>query len=653
MLLVGVLIVFPLIAAALVVASPDAERRDRRVRVSSYALGALTIVLALLYAHAGPQFFSLPDSLALLLDRLIAAGGVLLSLGLLYLCRRIRPRESYIPALILIQTGLILAAELSPAAPAVAHPLYLDSFSILLALIVGVVGGLTCIHAIHYMQDYHAQKHNREDETHAEGCSDRRTAFFFVLFVFLAAMLGICFSNNLMWLFFFWEATTFCSFWLIAYACNEEAIRNAYRALGLNLVGGVCFAAAMLWLARGPGLHTWELDALIAGGSAAALIPAALIAVAGLAKSAQMPFSSWLLGAMVAPTPVSALLHSSTMVKAGVFILVKLAPVFHATVPGLLLSLIGGATFVATSLAAVSQRNAKRVLAYSTVANLGLIVMCAGLGTTETLWAAILLILFHAVAKALLFLGVGTTEHLIGSRDIEDMEGLAYRRPAIAAALAIGMLGMYLAPFGLLLAKYSSLKAFLSVDVLPGGGVVLATLLAFGSAPILFFWTKWLGKLVALPTRDFAAELSLPRDEGTALLALAVITYVACALFPMADWAFVHPYTSALVSSGLIPAGDDRIPWETVAMMTLMLGGLFLLPLTFWLWPPPRTLASGYLSGANLEGSASYRGAAGAAREVSIRGYYLAGFFDEGRLTLAGTATAAALLAALFAGVWL
>ena len=145
-------------------------------------------------------------------------------------------------------------------------------------------------------------------------------------------------------------------------------------------------------------------------------MPATLIGFAGLTKAAQLPFSSWLLGAMVAPTPVSALLHSShdgqgrrLRASSGS------RPCSQNTLPGLALGLVGGVTFLVASAVAVTQTNAKRVLAYSTVANLGLVVACGGIGTYEAVWAAILLIIFHAVAKSLLFLGVGTIEHQVHS----------------------------------------------------------------------------------------------------------------------------------------------------------------------------------------------------------------------------------------------
>jgi ech hydrogenase subunit A len=641
MLLIAFLIGFPVLAALAVAVAPTPDLRDQIVRWSAAALAAGAALLAAVYFRTEPQFFALGEGWRHLLDQAFLIGGLVVAVVLLVSCRRIKGWEWVIPVMIVAQTGMMLLAELAPEHPQVARPFYIDNFSILMVLIIGLVGGLITLYAIRYMRDYHA---------HAKDVADRQPAFFAVVLLFFTAMFGVVLTNHITGLFFFWEVTTFCSYWLISYSGTNEAIRNGYRALALNLIGGICFAAAILWMTFSPNLGTWELDVLIASGGAVALVPAALIAVAGLTKAAQMPFHSWLLGAMVAPTPVSALLHSSTMVKAGVFVLVKLAPVYHGTIPGLLLALVGGVTFLATSLIAINQRNAKLVLAYSTIANLGLIVMCAGVGTTATLWAALLLILFHAVAKALLFLSVGSTEHLIGSRDIEDMEGLVYRRPILAMTLMVGMLGMFLAPFGMLISKYTCFQAFLTVDVFPGGGVLLLAILAFGSGPTLFFWTKWMGKLVAMPRRTPPAMPALPREEAFVLIVLAVATYVSCALFPLVDWAFVHPFTDNLAQAGLIPVGDDTIPWETVAMMTLMLAGLFLLPLVFWLRPPQFAPISGYLAGANVDGSASYRGAMGGEREVAARGYYLTTLIDEQRLTRQGMLAAGALTIVMLAG---
>ena len=131
-------------------------------------------------------------------------------------------------------------------------------------------------------------------------------------------MFGVVFANNLVWLFFFWEVTTACSFLLIGYTRDPEATRNAFRALELNLIGGIGFVIALCILVYSVG--TVEMDKLFAISKFAALAPVALMSIAGLTKAAQLPVCDWLLGAMVAPTPVSALLHSSTMVKAGVYL---------------------------------------------------------------------------------------------------------------------------------------------------------------------------------------------------------------------------------------------------------------------------------------------------------------------------------------------
>ena len=642
------LLVFPVVAAICsAILRPDGLR-SMWIRVAAFVLAGASVALAAAYFRMDrPKYFTIDEGLLHHLDQGFMAAGVLLSAILLLLCRRIQAKEWFIPVLILAQTGVILAVELKKEKPEVGHPFYVDSFSILMALIIGIVGGLICLHAVRYMRDYHRHDHE---------VPDRRGAFFLVLFIFLSAMFGIVFTNHLLWLFFFWEVTTFCSFWLISYSKTPEAIRNGFRALGINALGGLFFAGAIAWMTFNPNpiMRTLELDKLIEG-KALFLVPGILIAVAGLTKSAQMPFSSWLLGAMVAPTPVSAMLHSSTMVKAGVFILVKLAPIYHGTVAGFLLAVVGATTFVVTSLVAVNQSNAKRLLAYSTIANLGLIVMCAGVETSVTLWAALLLILFHAIAKALLFLGTGTTEHMIGSRNIEDMGGLVYRRPMLAILLMLGILGMFLAPFGMLISKYTCFTAFLTMKgAFSMGGVLLTCTLAFGSAPTLFFWSKWLGKLVARPAEPKRLPQKIPMDEMIALVGLGIMSYLACALFPIVDWAFIHPYIQSLVYGGLVRQMVESTPVETVVVMLVMLFVLFLSPLTYWIRPPRYVAVSTYLAGANVDsGSASYQGAMGEERVVTTPNYYLTMFINEGKLTLAAVIISLIVIASMLTASFL
>lgn len=623
------LILFPLLPAGLIALIPHLTTRKVIARLSAAILGGASVWLCWRSLAQGPAYFHIESRAA---DAVMFGLEMLIAAYLLYRCRELPRRRLWIPALVVLQAAGMALLEFGGRLPHAHRPLYADHFSVIMAVIIGVIGGLTAVYSIGYMTEYHS---------HHPEIPVRRRRFFFTVFVFLSAMFGIVFSNSLAWLFFFWEVTTVCSFVLIGYARTDEAKFSSFHALGLNLVGGLGFLMAMGYEAYFAGDPTLDADRLIASGPALAMVPAAGIAFAGLAKAAQLPFSRWLLSAMVAPTPVSALLHSSTMVKAGVFALVKFAPVFRGTTEGLLLALVGGLTFLVTSLVAVSQNNAKRVLGCSTVANLGLVAMCAGVGTPETLWAALLLIIFHAVAKALLFLGVGPIEHRIGSRNIELMEGLIATRPALGAIMIVGICGMFLAPFGMLISKYAALKALMDSHVL------LAGLLAFGSGPTLFFWAKWMGKIVSIPHRhqDVVGPISI--DKWIALGTLTLGTLGACVFFPwVARW-FVEPHVREVygTTSGLGPGGT--------AVMVGMLMGLFALPLLYAALPRPSARSEGYLAGVGTGGGGAFRGAMGQIHPVDMRNYYLSSFFDEHALMRWGIRASAALAVAMVVIAWI
>ena len=199
----------------------------------------------------------------------------------------VRARRPLIVALMLAQAGLIAWLEWAYGSGLHAAQNFLvDKFSVIMALINGVVGGGICLYALGYMREYHEVAHRE--------VADRRPFFFALLFIFMGAMFGVIFANNLLWLFLFWEITTLCSFLLIGYTQTEEARQNSLRALVMNLAGGLAFALAIVWFQRQSG--SIELQALIASKHSLVLLPAALLCFAGITKSAQLPFSSWLLG---------------------------------------------------------------------------------------------------------------------------------------------------------------------------------------------------------------------------------------------------------------------------------------------------------------------------------------------------------------------
>jgi len=624
------LILFPLIPAILLYYLRNEKIRGIVVMVGA-GLSALGSLLLLAVATGQSQsFFTIPVSgiatLMLILEILIAIYLVIVSL---------KARQYLVIGFVLLQLILIGAAEWAGLQGHAATPdLIIDQFSAIMAVIIGVIGGLICIYALGYMREY---------QEHHPDLFDQRPRFFAVLFLFLSAMFGVVFSNNLLWMYFFWEVTTLCSFLLIRYPETDEAIGNAFRALLYNLIGGACFPLAILFIIMTGGTENLGLGGLIAAGPAVALVPACLIAIAGCAKSAQLPFSSWLVGAMVAPTPVSALLHSSTMVKAGVYVIARFAPVFEGQILGMVIALIGGVTFLVTSCIAISQSNAKKVLAYSTIANLGLIVACAGVGTPEALWAAIFLIIFHAISKSLLFLSVGTVEHRIGSRDIEDMTGLVGSMPRVGLMMLIGIAGMFLAPFGMLISKWASIHAF--SQAIPPFGMILIVILAYGSAVTVFFWAKWMGKLLAIRRWEESIEMKISKAEWTALILLTALTIIACfGIAPISTF-LLEPF---LV--GLYGPVSTLISQSNIMIMVLMLGLIVVLPLLLMKIFVPKRHLKRYMGGVTVQ-NGLMEGSLGMKREISLGNLYFEDLFPEAGLSRYGSAITILLIACLVIGI--
>ena len=323
------------------------------------------------------------------------------------------------------------------------------------------------------------------------------------------------------------------------------------------------------------------------------------------------------------------------MVKAGVYVIVRFAPVYDASMVGYIISLVGGVTFLIASGIAISQSNAKKVLAYSTIANLGLVVACAGIGTYAAVWAAILLIVFHAIAKSLLFLSVGTVEHKIGSRDIEDMTGLLGRLPKIAVMMMIGIAGMFLAPFGMLISKWAALLAFLDAQY----GFILVLLLAFGSAVTVFFWTKWLGKLVEVAWKPEPVEAKISIHEYSALVPLTVLMVAVCIGFPLLSSYLVVPYVFSIYGMAATLGQANTI------IMVMMVFMVLVMPLSLFYFRKERKIMPHYVGGRPATADMHFKGSIGMQRPVALGNYYLTDYFGEERLSHIGNALCIAFIA--------
>ncbi|MBO5097608.1 MAG: NADH-quinone oxidoreductase subunit L [Agathobacter sp.] len=613
MWMIPFLICFPLVVAALMFAIRNEKIRGIVAYIGAGTIMAVTGIFAVQwFAQGAPtkEFYYHTHTI----DMIMLGGVWLLMFVITYLS--FKYKKHIISLLSIVPTLLITYMELfGPEMAEIAH-IRVDRLSMLMCIIIGVIGSLIVIYSVGYMHGYHRLHTEYEDRSHY---------FFMLLFIFLGAMFGFVLSESLLWIDLFWEMTSVCSFLLIGYTRTKEAINNSFRALWMNLLGGVGVVVAIMYTGYTTGsLSFHNLIELGTKGNAAAVIPVALLAVAALTKAAQMPFSTWLMGAMVAPTPSSALLHSATMVKAGIYVLFRLAPAMSGTQTGMLISFIGGFTFFAASIMAIAQTDAKKVLALSTVSNLGLMVACAGVGTAETLWAGIFLMMFHAISKALLFQNVGATENALHSRDIESMHGLIFRLPKLGAFMFIGIAGMFLAPFGMLISKWSALKA--SVDM---GNILLVLFIVYGSATTMFYWTKWMSKIISYTDTEIKVTDITKKDESLSLTVHAVLMIALCLLFPLLSTVYVEPLLTEVfgVSTAVLP---QAVLFLLIAIVCF----IFIAPLMAFRYAHTtkvRQLKS-YMNGINVGNNKEFIDSMGEKKHLFMSNWYFAHSIGQRKL---------------------
>lgn len=321
----------------------------------------------------------------------------------------------------------------------------LDGLAFLFCLLILGIGLLIILYARYYLSD-----------------EDNMAQFYSYLMLFMLAMLGIVLSNNLIQLWLFWELTSLSSFLLIGFWSHKtEARKGARMALTVTGAGGLCLLAALLLIGQVTG--SYELDVVLQSGQllldseyySTILV---LFLLGAFTKSAQFPFHFWLPHAMAAPTPVSAYLHSATMVKAGVFLLARFYPALSGTEQWfIIVSVTGMLTMLVGAYLALFKHDLKGLLAYSTISHLGLITLLFGLGTQLAAIAAVFHIINHATFKASLFMAAGIIDHESGSRDMRKLNGLWKYMPYTATLAMVAAASMAGVPL---------LNGFLSKEML-------------------------------------------------------------------------------------------------------------------------------------------------------------------------------------------
>lgn len=417
-----------------------------------------------------------------------------------------------------------------------------DGLSLFFALLVTVFGLLIFLYAHRYMED-----------------SPQINRFAGYLLLFSGSMLGLVLSANLISLFVFWELTSLSSFLLIGFKHkDEDSRRSARQALLITAGGGLALMAGfiLLEIATGSGYNLTEIlsqPEVVAdsGLQSAAII---LIGLGALTKSAQFPFHFWLPNAMAAPTPVSAYLHSATMVKAGVYLIFRLNPLFQeAALWHHLTGTAGALTMTWGALKAFQEDDLKRILAYTTVSALGILFMMIGLGGEAAVNAAMVYVLAHALYKCALFMTAGNIDHQTGTRRISQLSDLSRKMPLTATTVALALASM---------AGVLPLLGFVGKELLydalyhaadPFAIVYLALLFLAGalftavSVDILYNAFFKTGKLRDQPIREGQLLLTLP---PLLLAVVSLLTGIApgWTLAPLLKWsaASIHGFAPTM-----------------------------------------------------------------------------------------------------------
>lgn len=305
-----------------------------------------------------------------------------------------------------------------------------DGLSLLFSLLILGIGCLVIFYARYYLSE-----------------KDSLPKLYAYLLLFMTAMLGIVMSNNMLQLWFFWELTSISSFLLISYWSDKaEARKGALMALIITGAGGLALLAGLLILGNIVG--SYQIDQVLASGELIKQsqwyeVSLVLILLGAFTKSAQFPFHFWLPHAMAAPTPVSAYLHSATMVKAGIFLMARFYPVLAGTdIWFIIVSLTGLATLLLGAYVALFKHDLKGLLAYSTISHLGLITLLLGLDTELATVAAIFHIINHATFKASLFMATGIIDHETGTRDMRKLNGMWKYMPFTATLAMVSAAAM-------------------------------------------------------------------------------------------------------------------------------------------------------------------------------------------------------------------
>ncbi len=396
-----------------------------------------------------------------------------------------------------------------------------DGLGIFLSIVATVIGSLSVIFSIDYMRG-----------------EEQLGRYYALVLLFIGAMSGLVLSGSLLLMFLFWEITALCSYALISFHNDDpKAVAGGIKALIITQLGGVGLLAGAL--VAYTTLGSYQISTFLAEADTLPPVVLSLTAfgflVAAAAKSAQVPFQTWLPDAMEAPTPISALIHAATMVNAGVYLLARFYPAFEA-VPGWKTAVmtVGLLSSLLAAIMALVADDLKRVLAYSTISQLGYMIYAIGTGS---IFAGQFHLLSHSVFKALLFLGAGTVIHAVGTRDMHAMGGLRRQMPLVCTVFIIGALALVGLPIT---------NGFFSKELVLENGLAHGPLWAYigmlVGAGLTALYTMRMVSMV------FFGESHVFQDVHDAPPAMR-ISLIILAVGTLTTWLLVGPFSRMLAGS--------------------------------------------------------------------------------------------------------
>jgi ech hydrogenase subunit A len=447
---------------------------------------------------------------------------------------------------------------------------FIDHLSAFMFILINLVGGLIAIYALEYIKD-------------EEFSESRKRGFIAILLAFLGVMNLAVSANSLELFFLFFELTTLASYLLISYRKDDISIKNGLKALWMNEIGGVALLVGTISvLAINSTIYISDINAL--PKELISALPLAFLSIAAFVKGAQIPFNGWLLGAMVAPTPVSAMLHSATMVKIAPYFIARLSPAISSSAVMYMVILLGGFTFLAAAILALEKDKFKEILAYSTISLLGMMIALSAFGSTYAIMAVLMTIGFHGVAKAYLFLQAGIYEKKFHAKTLDKLQGIALKSPRMAFFTMLGFASITLPPFGAFLAKWYSREIVADMAYAQFFVVYMITALTLASALLSVLYFRVGGVLLPKSGATFGYErLDLGRIYSFCMYAFTLILAVSAVyIFELInDFFYLSAYAVSFKPIAIAIEGSRMyLPFTSISMYTIIIA-LFIIFIPF------------------------------------------------------------------------